>query len=250
MKHGDFTELAEKYAKYRAGYAPFVCDAICALLPNSPQVADVGAGTGIWTRMLSAHGCLVTAVEPNDAMRDAGEKQTSGVRWVAAPAESTTLQDGIFDMVCMASSFHWTDFAKAVAEFDRITKPGGYFMALWNPRYIEASPLLMEIENTLASMVPELNRVSSGQSKFCDSLAEKLASESAFSEVLYLEGMHTEMQTPERYKGLWESVNDVRVQAGEERFAAFMEYIHQKTAHLPHIKATYRTRAWVARKPK
>lgn len=34
--------------------------------------------------------------------------------------------------------------------------------------------------------------------------------------VLYLEVRHTEMQTPERYIGLLESVNDVRVQAGEE----------------------------------
>ena len=249
MKLGDFSDLAENYAKYRPGYSPFILNVVRAFLPDKPRVADVGAGTGIWTRMLIAKDCLVTAVEPNDEMRKEGELQTPGIHWVGASAEETTLPDNAFDMVSMASSFHWPDFAKAVAEFDRITKPGGCFMALWNTRHIETSPLLMDIENTLLSLVPELKRVSSGKSEFCNNLQGKLASESAFSEVLYLEGFHTELQTPEHYIGLWKSVNDVRVQAGETRFAAFMDYVRKKIAHLPHIEAEYRTRAWLARKP-
>lgn len=31
MKHGDFTELADNYAKYRPGYSPFALDAFLAL---------------------------------------------------------------------------------------------------------------------------------------------------------------------------------------------------------------------------
>ncbi len=46
----------------------------------------------------------------------------------------------------MASSLHWANFDKACDEFHRILRPGGVFVALWNPRFIEANPLLVEIE--------------------------------------------------------------------------------------------------------
>lgn len=122
-------------------------------------------------------------------------------------------------------------------------------MALWNTRRYEVKPLLVEIEDYLHSLVPELKRVSSGRSEFCESLTDRLAQCGKFEDVLYLEGTHTEKQTPERYIGLWESVNDVRVQAGEERFAQFINYIKNKTANLAFIEAQYLTRAWIARKP-
>jgi SAM-dependent methyltransferase len=49
-------------------------------------------------------------------------------------------------IVRMASSLHWANFDKACDEFHRILRPGGVFVALWNPRFIEANPLLVEIE--------------------------------------------------------------------------------------------------------
>lgn len=64
--------------------------------------------------------------------------------------------------------------------------------------------------------------------------------------MLYLEGRHTEQQSPEQYIGLWDSVNDVRVQTGEERFSRFIEYTRERTAQLDHIDAEYTTRAWIA----
>lgn len=141
----------------------------------------------------------------------------------------------------MASSFHWPDFDLAVREFHRILRPGGLFMALWNTRRYESNPLLVEIEDHLHTLVPELRRVSSGRSEFCATLTERLAERSEFEDVLYLEGLHTENQSPERYIGLWESVNDVRVQAGEERFRHFIDYIRERTAGQPVIEAEYLT---------
>lgn len=250
MKHGDFTALAKNYALYRPGYSPFVLDAFISLVktPENAVCVDVGAGTGIWSRQLAKKGVKVIAVEPNDAMRDAGEKNNPHIEWRKGSAEATGLPNASCDMVTMASSFHWPDFASAVKEFGRILKPGGLFMALWNTRYFESNPLLVEIENYLHELVPNLKRVSSGRSEFCDNLTKRLATCGEFVDVLYLEGRHTEMQTPERYIGLWESVNDVRVQAGEERFAKFIDYIKQKTFGLKEIEAEYLTRAWIARR--
>lgn len=247
MRHGDFTQLADNYAKYRPGYAPFVRDAFIRLCPPNPMGADIGAGTGIWTRQLAERGARMVAVEPNKAMREAGMTSDPTIPWREGSAEATGLPVRNFDFVCMASSFHWPDFDRAVTEFKRILKPGGLFMALWNTRRYESNPLLLRIEQQLHTIVPELNRISSGRSAFCADLANRLHTCGAFSDVLYLEGRHTELQTPERYLGLWESVNDVRVQAGEERFTVFLDFIRRETAGLQHIEAEYTTRAWIAR---
>lgn len=184
-------------------------------------------------------------------MRAEGVKAngTLDITWCKGSAEKTGLETASVDMVCMASSFHWPDFDLAVREFHRILRPGGLFMALWNTRRYETNPLLVEIENHLHTLVPELKRVSSGRSAFCDTLTERLEQRSEFEDVLYLEGRHTEKQDQERYIGLWESVNDVRVQAGEERFQHFIDYVRERTGDIPVISAEYLTRAWIARKP-
>lgn len=257
MKHGDFTKLAKSYAQWRPGYSPFVLDTFINLAMGGGankqlSIADIGAGTGIWSRLLSGKGCDVVAVEPNDSMREEGEKLSRDyqIEWRKGRAEETGLPDCSVDAVCMASAFHWADFEPAVKEFARILKPGGLFMALWNPRHIQSNPMLVEIEETLKTLVPELKRVSTGNSDFCNSLADRLRAREEFEDVIHLEGRHTERQSPERYVGLWESVNDVQVQAGEERFAQFMNMVRDRVRNEPHIDAEYTTRAWIARKKK
>ena len=248
MKHGDFTDLAENYAKYRPAYAPLVRDALAGLLPVGGRAADIGAGTGIWSQMLHQAGLQVEAVEPNEAMRRAGAAQHSQIAWRAGSAEASTLPAGQYDLVSMASSFHWPDFKGALAEFERLLKPGGYFAALWNTRDVAGIPLLEDFEAELKRLAPDMKRVSSGRSEFCDALTGRLETSGVFSQVLYLEGHHLEFQSPEHYLGLWESVNDVRVQAGPEKFGQFLDYIHEKTKGLEQIEARYKTRCWLARK--
>ncbi len=253
MKHGDFSQLAENYSKYRPGYSTFVRDAILGLCGKKHEdidFVDVGAGTGIWTRMIAEKGCNAIAVEPNSSMLEFGKqnKNNSEIQWVNNSAEDTGLKDNSADLVSMASSFHWPDFDRAIKEFNRILKPGGYFVALWNPRLLEKNPLLVEIENKLKEIAPDLKRVSSGRSEFCDGLMDKLSATPFFSDVLYLEGRHKEKQSTERYIGLWESVNDIRVQAGPERFKIFLDYIKERIASTDFIEASYTTCAWIAQK--
>jgi ubiquinone/menaquinone biosynthesis C-methylase UbiE len=253
MRHGDFTGLAADYSKFRPGYAPQIVTAILGYLgrdPHSVDAADVGAGTGIWTRMLAARGLRsVVAVEPNDDMRAAGIEASRGtqIAWRNGAAEATGLEGRSVDLLSMASSFHWADFDQACDEFHRVLRPGGLFVALWNPRLVETNPLLVEIEAHISKLKPDVKRVSSGRSGLTERLTDLLSAKSKFSDVLYLEGRHTMSQTPAQYIGAWRSVNDLQVQLGAELFQRFLDFASERTAQLSSIETTYLTRAWVAR---
>ncbi len=254
MRHGDFSGLAENYTKYRPDYSVAVLDAILGLLKTPATAADavdIGAGTGIWTRMLARRGFRkIVAVEPNDEMRRAGREHPDNgvVEWRAGSGEYTLLASASADLLSMASSFHWVDFDKGITEFSRVLRTGGCFVAVWNPRYLESNPLLVEIEEHLSTLRPDIKRVSSGRSGLTETLTQKLEACPQFEDVVYLEGKHILELTPERYLGVWRSVNDLPVQLGADKFEAFLEYVAGKIAKVETISATYLTRAWVARK--
>ena len=135
----------------------------------------------------------------------------TGIEWRKGAAEATGMPDQSADLVSMASSFHWANFDQACDEFYRILRPGGLFVALWNPRLIETNPLLVEIEEQITRLKPDVKRVSSGRSGITERLTEMLSAKPQFTDVLYLEGRHSVQQTPEQYLGAWRSVNDLRV---------------------------------------
>lgn len=251
---GKFDRLAGEYSRYRPSYAPSVVSAVLGLLERKPagiDAADVGAGTGIWTRMLAERGLRsVTAIEPSEAMRAAGQRDQADlpIRWLAGQAEETGLPAASVDLLTMASSFHWAEFDAAVSEFHRVLRPGGWFCAAWNPRLIEANQLFVEIEGYLDELYPGLERRSSGRSKFTETLTERLWACGRFDDVVTLEGRHVAVQSREHYLGAWRSVNDVQAQLGPERFAAFLRRIEERLEGIETLEVTYLTRAWAARR--
>lgn len=254
MKSGDFTGLARDYAKNRPDYCQSVLHALLGTLGKATQeidFVDVGAGTGIWTRMVAQAGVRsVVAVEPNDDMRANGMAQchTMAIAWVSGSAEHTGLATASADWLSMASSFHWANYDLAMAEFCRVLRPGGRFTALWNPRLIEVNPLLVEIEAYLDTLRPGIRRVSSGRSGITENLTERLWATEGIDDVVYLEGRHIIAMSPARYLGAWRSVNDLRVQLGSEKFQQFLDYVATRIADCDVIEATYLTRAWSARR--
>lgn len=253
MRSGDFTELAGFY-KHRPSYSPLLLGALLKYMGcrerQSFEVADVGAGTGKLTKMLLELGLRVHAVEPNAAMRAAGLEYTKGhsVSWVDGKGEDTTFKDGCVDWVVMASSFHWTDPVRSLPEFHRILRPGGFFTAMWNPRDIEKSALQKWIEGMIYEIVPELERISSGSRQNTRSWDEVLVSTGHFADVIFMETDHVERMSRERYMGVWKSVNDIRVQAGEARWERILQAIGERIQGLDEIEVPYKIRAWTVRR--
>ncbi|MEA5451854.1 class I SAM-dependent methyltransferase [Leptolyngbya sp. CCNP1308] len=137
---GRFSDRAQDYARYRPGYPEGAIAAILADLgdPQLLVVADIGAGTGISSRLLGDLGPRVIAVEPNAAMREAAEPHPQVV-FHPGTGEQTRLADACIHIVTCCQSFHWFNAPLALAEFDRILLPGGRLALLWHDWDLEDS---------------------------------------------------------------------------------------------------------------
>ncbi|HEV3090374.1 MAG TPA: class I SAM-dependent methyltransferase [Candidatus Cybelea sp.] len=118
-----FGARARSYAAFRPGYPAEAIDALLAGLgdPASLTIADVGAGTGISSRLFAERGAAVLAIEPNASMRSQAQPHPN-VRWLEGTAGQTGLADASVDLVVAAQAFHWFATPQTCAEFARVTR--------------------------------------------------------------------------------------------------------------------------------
>lgn len=256
MKHGDFTELA-KYYPNRPSYSLEALNLISLKIEQDMKhtinnVFDIGAGTGKLTENLSELGFKGIAIEPNDAMREEGMKNTgcTGFEFKKGTAEETTMNENGADWVLMGSSFHWTDAPIALKEFNKILTPGGFFTAIWNPRDIAKNELHQTIETKIKEIVPELKRVSSGSSSNMKDVEDKLLSTEYFDSLFFVEVPFKVDMSKQRYMDTWKSVNDIQVQAGEKRFEEILTMVENEISGLDSVIVPYKARAWTVRSTK
>jgi SAM-dependent methyltransferase len=90
------------------------------------RVVDLGAGTGLLTRVIKS----VT----DSGMRTQLAAATPDTVPVAGSAESIPLDDGSVDAVLAGQAYHWFDREVAHAEIGRVVRSGGVFGPIWNVR--------------------------------------------------------------------------------------------------------------------
>ena len=130
-----FSDRVEDYVKYRPSYPKdAIAHIISSLKTADPVVADIGAGTGISSRLLAElHSIRVIAIEPNAEMRQAAETHAL-VEFRDGTAEATNLADNEVDLVTCFQSFHWFNPILTLPEFHRILKRDGRLAIVWNSR--------------------------------------------------------------------------------------------------------------------
>ena len=149
-----FTGRAENYAKYRPSYPPAVLELLReeAGLSRESAIADVGSGTGKLSILFLENGNRVYGVEPNDEMRATAERLLAGFAnfvSVKATAEETGLREASVDIVTAGQAFHWFEPAAARREFDRILRPGGHVVLVWNDWGGTSSPVNQAYDDLL-----------------------------------------------------------------------------------------------------
>ncbi len=149
-----FSNRVENYLRYRPRYPRQILGTVqadCGLTPDS-IIADVGCGTGFLADLFLANGNRVFGIEPNLEMREAAEVRLaalSNFTSVAATAEATSLRDGSVDFVVAGQAFHWFDRARCRAEFERVLRPAGWVVLVWNERRTETTSFLADYERLL-----------------------------------------------------------------------------------------------------
>jgi SAM-dependent methyltransferase len=130
-----FAKEASAYGRGRPDYPAGIVDWLRGSLDLGPgkRVADVGAGTGKFTKLLAQTGAEVLAVEPVEPMR-AAMADMAGVRAVAGTAQAIPAGDQSLDAVVCAQAFHWFAGSDVLDEFARVLRPGGHLGLVWNVR--------------------------------------------------------------------------------------------------------------------
>jgi SAM-dependent methyltransferase len=149
-----FSDRVDDYVRYRPDYPPALLDWLQHKqgVGIAWLVADVGAGTGISSKMFLDAGYRVIAVEPNAAMRHAAEhwlRAQEGFRAIDGTADATGLDAASVDLVTVAQAFHWFDEDATRREFARILRPGGLAAIWWNSRRLTGTRFLEGYETLL-----------------------------------------------------------------------------------------------------
>ncbi len=159
-----FSSRVENYIKYRHHYPPEVIALLqekCGL-SHASVIADIGSGTGISSELFLKQGCLVVGIEPNREMRKAGEKLLHDFpkfKSMEGVAESTGLESQSVDFAIAGQAFHWFQREKARQEFQKILKPNGWVVLIWNDRQTDSTPFLKSYEELLLKHATDYTEV-------------------------------------------------------------------------------------------
>lgn len=129
-----FDRNASVYARFRPRYPHALLDRIAEAITqtkvsDSLIVADIGCGTGIFTRQLAETipALPVVGVEPAAAMIAEARATASpaNVRYVLGSAEHMPIPDAGCRALTAATAAHWFDRPAFYAEARRVLAPGG-----------------------------------------------------------------------------------------------------------------------------
>jgi SAM-dependent methyltransferase len=153
---GDYRDRAEAYERARPAYPAVLLDRLVARVDVNPgdRVAEIGSGTGIFTRGIAERGFEITGIDPDPAMR-AQAPQLAGVTWRAGSFESLGLDDASQHWVVAAQSFQRADRQRALPEIRRVLVPGGHFSVIHYTHPHASNAVVAETAAMLRRHVPE-----------------------------------------------------------------------------------------------
>lgn len=249
-----FDAWAPDYDRFRPGYPDELFDEIATwlALPARPLVVDLGAGTGLATLAMARRGWRLTAVEPGRPMLDVLRARASDeglvLATVQAHAEETGLDPASVDLATAAQAYHWFDTPRALAEIERIVRPGGGLAVFWNVRDAASSPLLADYNALLESHGIDADTRLPGKNL---ETARHIREAGGFEEPEFVQVAHAVETTSEAFIGLAFTKSYVRALPpdGQARLAdELAALIERHAAGWPSFVVPYVVDCWIARR--
>ncbi|PJG51472.1 hypothetical protein CVM73_30780 [Bradyrhizobium forestalis] len=163
----EFTGEGENYDRSQPGYPSDVAKLISQHIQRArliASIADVGSGTGIFTRILAKEldGIVpIVGVEPNlDMIRVARKAMPPDlqVSFQDAPAEQLPFPQASLSAIVSATAAHRFDRKKFFGEVVRTVQPGGMVALVHNRHRYWDSEALTEFHRYIEGCIPEYRR--------------------------------------------------------------------------------------------
>jgi SAM-dependent methyltransferase len=125
-----FNDVAELYARARPPYPQALVDDLVAAVGLRPEsrVLEIGCGTGLMTVPIAETSARILALELGAELAAVARGALSrfpAVEVIVADFDRWTPPPGPFDLVVIATAFHWLDPATRVAKCTAALEPGG-----------------------------------------------------------------------------------------------------------------------------
>jgi ubiquinone/menaquinone biosynthesis C-methylase UbiE len=130
-----YNSIGQSYSKFRFP-DPRIVDLLLNLLQLEPGsiIADIGAGTGGYSRAIAEQGFFIRAVEPSSVMRKQAIEH-SRVQWFTGFAENIPLPTSSVDaVISILAIHHFSNLENALYEMNRIARTGAIVILTFDPR--------------------------------------------------------------------------------------------------------------------
>lgn len=132
-----FDTAADRYDVARPQYPSALFDdlvALAGLVPGRSRLLEVGCGTGLATVPLAARGFSISCVELGPSLAAIARARLAEYPDVSVSVGTfedwPVADDGSFDLVYAATSWHWIDPSTRWAKAAALLRPGGH-LAIW-----------------------------------------------------------------------------------------------------------------------
>lgn len=124
-----FSNHASLYAKYRPNYPPELFQHIFSFVDEKNRAWDCATGNGQAAYAIADHFKTVEATDLSEAQL-ANARQKSNIRYRRSPAETTPFENDQFDLITVATAYHWLNWPAFHKEATRVGK-NGCVVAVW-----------------------------------------------------------------------------------------------------------------------
>ncbi|MEE3953461.1 class I SAM-dependent methyltransferase [Peribacillus frigoritolerans] len=163
----NFGNVAKNYAQYRNDLPDELLESLKlrGIDFNNKKVLDLGSGTGVLSRALHNAGAVVVGVEPSAELIEQAKvidkSEGNLIEYINTYAESTTLDNGLFDYVTVLRAWHWFNREKTLDEIKRILEEKGILIVM-DSGFISKSKVIDDTLQIIKTHMPNGELKSAG----------------------------------------------------------------------------------------